>query len=453
MTPVWGVRAAQPSRRDAVLGMAVLGFGLAPRYVQASVPSSTDVVVVGAGMAGIAAAQALAAAGKKVAVLEARSRIGGRVFTDTASFGFPVDFGATFLRSAEDNPLVAEAKARRWPISKDEGDFWVYSGNADASQLDYDSLGNDIDAIDRAITEARQAQADQPLAARARLRSRWSDVVRALAGPVLVGADYGMLSALDAPRIIGTGNDMVVPGGMAQLLAQMSRNLSITTGAVVNHVRWERDQVKVGSSAGEVSARAVIVTLPPVLLQKPPSAGGIVFEPGLPNWKMEALERLPSGLVDRVALHFENPDFGAAANTQVNYYATGREIMSFRLMALGQPIVIAQFGGAFARELEEQGEDALIQAARVRLKSIFGNKADSNFKKGRAVLWGQDRLSLGSHTYARIGQSGARKLYAQPLEGRLFFAGDGAPGEWAGQLPGAYQSGRDTAALVAAALK
>src|SRR3546814_3151054 len=117
-------------------------------------------------MAGLAAAQMLTERGRSVAVLEARDRIGGRVWTDSARLGVPVDLGAAALKSSDVNPLVAELRRREVRMQPDDGDFWLFDrdsrgGSRDAEPLDYDALGAAYDRIDDALADAKVLRADE----------------------------------------------------------------------------------------------------------------------------------------------------------------------------------------------------------------------------------------------------------------------------------------------------
>lgn len=426
----------------ASLGLAGIRPGLA-----AQPPARVDVVVLGAGIAGLAAARLVQERGLSVVVLEARERIGGRAHTDNISFDFPVDLGASMLRSTEVNPLVPLLRSMRVNFQSDDGDFWLYEPGREATMNDYDGLGADLDRLEDAINDAKAARQDRALAALVQLDSRWADAAKGLAGPLHVGVDFPQLSALDTPRITGTGNDLWLPDGVGSWVVQLAEGLPVFTRQPVHGLEWKETGVTALAADGSVSAKAAIVALPLGVL----STNGVAFSPAWPEARREAISRLQIGVVERILLRYKPGTFDAAANTQLYGPATlpgsaARQAMLFRLNCLSRSLVVATVGGAYARELAKAGETAMIEAARARIKLLLGAAVDEAFVDGIATQWASDPYSLGSHSAARPGSASARRAMAQPM-GRVFFAGEYvAPPEWVGQLPGAWLSGREAAA-------
>lgn len=431
------------TRRAVLLGSAAAA--IVPHLSRAAPPPEADVAIVGAGIAGLAAARLLVERGKSVAVLEARNRVGGRAYTDTQRFGFPVDLGAAYLRFADANPLVAEFQKLGLRLQVDDGDFWLYDDGQEANAIDYDTLGGELERIDDAIDDARAAHADKPLAPLVRLNSRWADLARAMAGSLSFGVEFSQLSSGDASKVLGSGTDLWIASGLGAAVARLADGLTIHLETPVRSIAWSDRGVSLDYEGGTLRARAAVVTLPLGLLAKE----RVAFKPDLPAARREALGRLQVGLVDRIALHFRGAAFEAAANTLLvssgGSGAQGREAMLIRLNALQQAAAIVTVGGAQARELEAAGPDMMVAAARARIKKLFGEGVDAQFQGGFAHAWGADPWALGSFSAARPGQAQARRTLGAPL-GSVFFAGEAfAPPEWVGQLPGAWLSGRDAA--------
>lgn len=441
--------------RRRLLALA-LGSGLLPRFARAqAVPAKVDVAILGAGIAGLAAARLLKDRGLSIAVLEARNRIGGRAHTDTQRFGFAVDLGALHLRSLEVNPLVPLIREARVSNQIEDGDFWLYEPGHEASAGDYDALGAALDRIDDALNDAKAARQDRALAALVPvMETRWADAARALAGPLHVGIEFAQVSALDAPRLTGTGNDLWLPGGLGAWVSSLGAGLPIFLEKPVHAIEWSERGVSIGHAGGSLEARACIVAVPLAVL----ATNGVNFRPEWPAPRREALGRLQVGAIERIALRYRPGSFDAAPSTQLFGPGPGgdvdiaRQAMQFRLNALGQPVVLASVGGAYARDLVRAGEEAMIEAARRRLAKLLGSQIDASFVDGMASRWGADPYSLGSHSVARPGAVAARRALAQPL-GRVFFAGEHvAPPEWVSQLPGAWASGREAALAALKAL-
>lgn len=435
------------TRRQALIsgGTALL----LPAGLRAAVmPTEADVVIVGAGLAGLSAARLLKERNRSAVVLEARGRVGGRIHAEMLAPGIQADLGASVLRSAEINPLVAEMRRSDARLQADDGDFWLFDGSKDADGHDYDALGFVYDKLDDALLDARTLRSDVPLASRVKLDGRWADTARALAGPLHVGIEYGAVSALDAPRLSGTGNDAWLNGSFGAWVQQYARDLPVFTGRPVSRIDWGGDHVAVTTAEGELRAEACIVTVPLGLLAREV----IVFQPGLPQPQRDALARTGMGLIDRIALHYEPGSFEAPANTQALPRISGTRGMSFRINAQGLPLAVATVGGDYARELEAQGEAAMIAAARLQLKAMFGEALDRRFIRGAASAWGRDDYSRGAVATVRPGFASARRMAGRALtsasgRSRVLFAGEAfAPVDWIGTATGAWLSGRQAAA-------
>lgn len=434
--------------------LPLLGMPSQSPAQSAALPAEVDVAVVGAGLAGLAAARLLQERGRSVAVVEARNRVGGRAYTDTARLGQPVDLGTAFLKSADVNPLAGEMRRREVALQSDDGDYWLFDRDRDgrlrdAATEDYDLLGLLYDRIDDALLDAKTLRADVALASRTKLdvngAARWADLARAMAGPLHIGIDYPQVSALDAPRLSGTGNDAWLPGGFGSWVADYAAGLPIWLGKPVVRIDWANNGVTLATAEGQVRAEACIVTVPLGVLA---AQDGILFQPALPAAQREALSRMSMGLINRIALLYEPGSFNAPTNTQVLANGGGSRTFSFRLNVHDTPIVVATVGGEQARALENQGEAAMVAAARAQLKLIFGEAVDGRFLRGIASSWGLDPFSRGAVAAARPGFAVARRNAGRPLtsaagRSRVLFAGEAfASADWAGFATGAWLSGR-----------
>ncbi|MFN4163783.1 MAG: flavin monoamine oxidase family protein [Ferrovibrio sp.] len=447
------------TRRETIQGaaaMAALPLLGRPTTVsaQGALPGEVDVAIVGAGIAGLAAARLLQERGRNVAVIEARNRIGGRAYTDTTRLGHPADLGAAFLKSADINPLASEMRRRETALQTDDGDFWLFDRDRDgalrdATTEDYDLLGLLYDRLDDALLDAKTLRADVALASRAKLdvngAQHWTGLARAMAGPLHVGVEYAQVSALDAPRLSGTGNDAWLPGGLGAWAVDYAAGLPVWLGKPVVRIDWANSGVTLATAEGQVRAEACIVTVPLGVLA---ARDGILFQPALPAAQREALARMNMGLINRIALLYEPGSFNAPGNTQVLANGGGNRMLGFRLNAHDTPVAIATVGGEYARELEGQGEAAMVAAARAQLRLVFGDAVDGRFVRGIASIWGRDPFSRGAIAAARPGFAVARRNAGRSLttaagRSRVLFAGEAfASPDWAGSAAGAWLSGR-----------
>ena len=404
--------------------------------VLAQIPSNPEVIVVGAGMAGLAAARTLMLSGVQVAVLEARDRIGGRAYTESTTFGLPYDHGCTFIHSADENPIARLATNLGHELVG-EGDYWLVVDGRDASIADYDELGGILDRIDQAITKAGKAGRDVPASTVIDENGKWAPLAGALIGDISAGVPLEGLSTADYAAQYGRGDDALVAAGLGAIVAEYGEQVAVQLGTPVDRISWGANQVSVTTARGTLNARVVIVTVSTGVL----GGQAIRFTPELPDWKQAAIERLPMGVLNKVALQFDRPFPDADDNTSVNYPVEAGEAISFLINPFGAPMAVGFVGGETARELEGQEQSAVVDLIREQLASMFGSAVNKHFVKGHATAWGQDPYSLGAYAAAKPGYHRMRRELRRTVEGRLYFAGEATHNEWAGQVPGAYLSG------------
>ena len=404
------------------------------------IPSNPEVIVIGAGLAGLAAARTLMASGVPVAVIEARDRIGGRAYTESATFGLPYDHGATFIHSAEENPVARLATNLGYELSE-EGDYWLIDEGRDASIEDYDELGATLDRIDRAIIGAAKAGRDVPASTVVDEDGRWAPLAKTLIGDINAGVPLEELSTADYAAQFGDSEDALVAEGLGTVVAEYGDQVPVQLGTPVDRVAWDGKRVSVTTARGTLDARIAIITVSTGVL----GGRAIRFTPDLPDWKWEAIERVPMGLLNKVALQFDRPFPDARDSTSVNYPVEEGRAVSFLINPHGAPLVIGFVGGAFASEVEQQEPSAAIDLVMEQLVTLLGSAVPKRFVKGHVTGWGQDPFSLGSFAAAKPGYSRMRRELRRTIDERLYFAGEATHSEWAGQLPGAYLSGVRTA--------
>lgn len=301
-----------PHRRSVVASLGALILARSSDPVRSK---PVSVVIIGAGIAGLSAAQALTQKGHEVTVLEARKRIGGRIHTSRAWPDLPMDLGASWIHGSKGNPvteLAERAGVRTVPTSYDSSELRISAALAEAGVRDAgeawaagvvrkalqraESSDNDISlraAIDQVSlpsqrTPAQSAQLEFHLAGN--FEQEYGGAAdRLSAWSVEDGKEFG-------------GKDVLFPGGYGQLTDYLARGLDIATNAAVNEVRWGGRGVEAGLSSGQtIRADRVIVTVPLGVLQR----GGIRFVPELPAAKRKAIERLGMGLLNKHFLRFE----------------------------------------------------------------------------------------------------------------------------------------------------
>jgi monoamine oxidase len=414
--------------------------------------SDTDLLIIGAGAAGIAAARKAIAAGLSVRILEARPRIGGRAVTD-ARLGPPFDLGATWLHWAERNPLVPLARQLGIPLV-----------NADARRNERNFIGT------RPITEAENAAYDAAIAAFDQAVAAyegpdiavsevvprggpWDATVAAWQGPVIAAWSLETMGVADFRANLLQGANLLPEGGTGSLLARLGAGLPVTLEAAVTRLAWGGREAVAEGAFGRLTARAVVCTLPSALL----AAEAIRFDPPLPARVLEAAHALPLGAAIKVALKAAGADrLGLPPNTSTDrQVAPGEPLIPIQFWSGGHDLATGWIGGPLAVEIEREGPAAAEALLRAEIAARLGHAAPRAFRPGALVsAWSRDPFSRGAYSHGRIGCGEARAVIAAPLAGgRLCLAGEAADTSGlAATLAGAWNSGEAAAAAVIAAL-
>lgn len=416
---------------------------------------SLNIVVIGAGIAGLAAARKLQAAGHTVAILEARNRIGGRIFT-SRDIGAPIDLGAGWIHGAEDSDHPTVRLAREASAEFVETDFdAVQVFEKDGEELDFDAAADANERI-RSRLFSRKAQlqgggrdvstasvldallADSGLEDSVQRLIHWS--IRTDFG-VELGVDLDWLSLRYLDEDLKYGDvESVFPRGYGQLTDFLARGLNVQTGTVVRSIELAGDGVKIDSNRGALAADRVIVTAPLGVLK----ANRIQFKPGLSEEKQRAIQALGVGALEKIVLRFPR-QFWPEETFQFGYAPWRGErpaIHEFYNYApvANLPILVGLGAGEQGRALQRDPRAAAAGMLQI-LKEIFGNSIPAPVGQ-QASAWTSDPFSLGSYSYVATGASLAQcETLAKPIEDRIFFAGEHTSAKYPGTTHGALLSG------------
>ena len=419
----------------------------------------TDVIVIGAGLAGLGAATALRARGLRCVVLEAANRIGGRAWTayPESLGGVWFDMGAVWLHDAAHNPLVPLAQATgetllRSDELRHERTFVGARLATPAELADYDGAAARFEA---AADTLLAAYADVRLSAvtRSLPDDPWAPTIEAWEGPVICTVDADRFSARDWRRNALSGFNLVPQGGVGAFVARnLGAGLDIRLDTPVLGVRWNGPggQISVDTPTGTLTARAGIVTVSTGVL----AAGTIAFDPPLPPSVADSVQALPMGLAIKVALRATGPDrLDLPPHTSVDRQVarSGETFVPFQCWPFGRDYVQGWIGGGIAWDLARAGEAAVVDHALAQLRAVFGSRVDRLFAGGGRLVthWDADPFVQGAYCYAVPGQASARDRLAEPVgDGHLLFAGEACNVPYAGTVAGAWISGQSAAAAI-----
>jgi monoamine oxidase len=397
-------------------------------------PGHVDILIVGGGAAGIAAARRLACGRRSFLLLEAGDRLGGRAFTRRLE-GMALDLGCGWLHSADRNPWAELAEAEGWAVDKTPPAWreqWQEIGFSKREQREALAAFESFDTRLREETPAsdRAADALEP-------NCRWNSWLEALSG-YINGSELGCLSIADYLAYDDADSDVNwrLPEGYGALVATAgAADLPVQLGASVATIDRGKAPLRATGKWGAITADRIIVAVPTTVLAQE----RLRFDPPLPA-KIEAAADLPLGLANKAFLLLDRPE-PFEPDTQLlgdpHDPATG----SYYLRPFGRPVIECFFGGAGARGLEAEGEGAAADFATEQLVGLLGSAIRRRLTPLAETRWGSDPLFGGSYSHALPGKPDARARLAAPIENRIFFAGEACSASDFSTAHGAYASG------------
>lgn len=420
------------------------------------------VIVVGAGIAGLGAARALANRGIDVTVLEARDRIAGRAWTSDAWPDLPVDMGASWIHGVTGNPLSALAdKVGVEPILTNAPGQLTLGATGEA--LDYSAMSEEAERIVEAARDAVDDNgADMSLRDAVLLSAEWKALTETqkrllrLAIHTTIeheySGDWARLSAWyfddgdDFP-----GDDAVFARGFAPLMSHLAEGLDIRLNEPALRIEPAQNGVTVVTEKSTHFAGKVIVTLPLGVLQ----SGTVEFGAPLKKKRQKAIDRLEMGLLNKCWLRFDQA-FWPDDVDWVEFLGDGKadepghwsEFTSF-LRPTGVPLLVGFNAAAPAEAMEALDDDATAESAMAALRTMFGNGIPDPVAY-QVTRWRQDPYALGAYSFQPVGTKAKtrRSLFGGDWKGTLFFAGEAASHDHPGTLHGALMTGRSVADMI-----
>ena len=410
----------------------------------APIPQNPDVIVVGAGAAGIGAARHLIARGLSVAVLEARNRVGGRAVTTTLR-GHAIDLGAHWLHAGPINPLVRLGRERGEPLRLAPQDGHVRVGRRPGLPREVLASARAFDVADRAMTAAagrpgpdRPAETAVPPGL-----GPWGKRV-ALVHGLVSGRPLREVSLHDFPSQ-EYGDNVFVAGGYGAYVARLARGLPVALGETVSRIGWSGAGVEVDTAAGSrLRAGAVVVTLPLMVLKR-----SLRFDPPLPEMAREAVDGFLDGIYEHAVLHWPSSPF-RGADRLVSLVGTRHAPPGLLARIDGTPFHYFELDAPCIAALDAVGgEDRVRRFVRSVLAEHVGHRAIADLSIPAVSEWRGDALARGSWAVVPPGHAHAREALKAPVGERIWFAGEALSRHQWGTAGGAWEEGVRAADAIA----
>jgi len=403
-----------------------------------------DAIIVGAGAAGIAAARRLVAAGRRITIVEAAAEVGGRCITDTKTFGMPYDRGAHWIHMPDINPvakLVTQTGLDIYPAPPGQR---VRIGRRFARESEMEDY---LAMLVRANTSIFEAASKGDVACAQALTKdlgEWRSSIEFFLGPFGCGKDLTEVSAVDFARSAERDVDAFCRQGLGALLTKLAAGLPVQLANPVTGIEWGGRVVEVATARGRIVAPTAIVTVSTNIL----AARKIRFNPELPRRHLDAVAKLKLGSYDRIALELPGNPLGLRTDELVFEKASGPRTASIFANASGSSLCMVDVGGNFGRDLSAKGDKEMIAFAIDWLTNLFGTDIKSIVQRRHATRWNDEPYVLGAFSVASPGGQPSRRVLMEPLNNRIFLAGEAAHETLWGTVGGAWESGERAADAV-----
>ncbi|WBL78980.1 FAD-dependent oxidoreductase [Bradyrhizobium xenonodulans] len=422
---------------------ASAGFAAMPvlRATAAPLPREADIVVIGAGAAGIAAARRIMATGRKVVVVEAASQVGGRCITDTTTFDTPFDRGARWMHNPETNPMIRLARSAGLDVLPAPAGQKMRIGRRNARAGETEEFLAALVRANRAIDEAARGKLDTACGSvLPKDLGDWAGAAEFMLGASFAGKDLKELSAIDKARAQDRNAAIACRQGLGTLITRLGEQVPVALATSASRIVWSNRDVSVETPSGKIAARAAIVTVSTNVL----TSGAIKFGPDMPKRTLDAVSKLTLGSYDHIVLQLPGNPLGLSRDDiLIEQSSSTRTALMFANIG-GSSLCSIDVGGSFGRDLSEQGEKAMIAFAKEWITKLFGSEAAAVVQKASATRWNASPFVMGAMSASSPGGQLSRRVLAEPI-GNMFLAGEATHETLWGTVDGAWESGERAA--------
>ncbi len=404
-------------------------------------PSEPDVIIIGAGAAGLSAAKELTRLGLTYTLVEGSHRIGGRAYSEEIAPGVWFDLGCAWLVGGATNPFVAIADELGITLGKDKSGLFKEENHRfqrNGEPLNEDQrvaclrfYGDSYKAISAAAKQGQDVAISDVV-----------DMGNEFAAPLLCGIasawgkDIDLVSTADLASATGELGFQVLHG-YGNLVAAWGADVAVSLNTRVERIDWSGHGVTVETPKGAIAGRTALSTVSTGIL----ASGDILFTPGLPDWKTEAINGLPMGTENKMGVYFDTDVFGADGRGHYSTWNDDGNAAKVDASVMGLNTAAVFVGGRHGVWLEKRGQQACHDFAVDRFADIFGHDIRKHVNRSIVTAWNTEPWTRGSWACALPGQAHQRANLERPVDERLFFAGEATVYGGQGTCHGAYLSG------------
>ena len=408
-----------------------------------------EVIVVGAGIAGISAAKILDKNNISNIVIEANNQLGGRARKAKNPFGSWFDLGCSYLHEGEINPLTSIAESLKVPINYENGDIFSIEKtkylrrNKPFLSKKNHLLKKSHDKFLKNLNFYKYKVEDSSLSSCLNICDPYYPILfDYLTG--LNGIEANLVSAVDFASV-NDGKDFIIESGLANLIDKWAKGINSILNTPVTQINWEKDYIEIYTQSKKYICKSVLLTVSNGILQNE----DITFIPQLPNYKIQAIHNLPMGILNKIGVLFKR---GTFKENDIGWYVAltdtndndKSQIISFEIRKREKEHMIFFFGGEKGLDVENF-PDKYYKIITSFIKNQFGNLIGNNIIEIIHTSWGKDPFTKGSYSFALPGHSSERELLKKSLEKKVYFAGEATIKSYYGTCHGAYISGVNAA--------